>query len=224
MAACDAALDQLDWADIDRQLDAEGHAVLPSLLGVDGARALARAAVSAGPGWDERLHFDAGLPAGLAPWRAALYRRLVRVANRWNATLGLAERYPPALDACLGDRHAGAAPQALSYLSRLGPGEHAALQASQPGAWAFPLQIVALLSEPRVDFDGGELVLTEQRPRMQSRVTVVPLGLGDMVVIAKAERPFTGAGGYYRVKLRHGVGRVRAGERIGLELFFHDAP
>lgn len=199
MSTPDAMLDRVDWAGIGLQLDAEGHALLPGLPGADVAR-------------------------NLAPWRAAFYRRLVPIADRWNETLGIARRHPAELEDFLRlNRQAGQA-RALSHVSRLGPEDHVPLHRHNDGEHVFALQIVALLSEPGVDFEGGEFVMTEQRPRMQSRPMVLPLTRGDVAVIATAERPCQGTRGCYRVQLRHGISRVHRGERVGLELSFHDAP
>lgn len=211
----DAALDRLDWVEIGSQLDAEGQALLPGLLGADLARRLARACGAPGAGQATRE---------LEPWRRALYRRLVPIANRWNQTLGASHRYPAELQDFLRDSQRAGPAWAPCRLSRLGPEEHVPLHQSLAGEPVFPLQIVAVLSEPGSDFRGGEFVTTEQRPRMQSRVAVLPLKLGDLAVIATAERPFKGSQGHYRVQLRHAVSRVRGGERIGLEMFFHGTP
>ncbi|MFC4299318.1 2OG-Fe(II) oxygenase [Castellaniella hirudinis] len=234
MSAFETRLDHLDWADIGRQMDVEGYAVLPGLLGRDEARDLARQVsaiglhratlASSGLGRGELFYFDAGLPAPLARWRAALYRRLVVIANRWNETLGVGHRYPAAFEAFLQCNREAGQTRAQSHLNRLIEDDHLALHQRNDGEQVFPTQIVAVLSEPGVDFQGGEFVMTEQRPRMQSRPVVLPLKLGDLAVIATAERPFKGARGYYRVNLKHAVSRVRQGERIGLELSFHDAP
>ncbi len=215
------------------QLDAEGHAVLPGLLGADVARRLAgqTTALAASRttlesmdlGRGELFYFGAGMPAPLEQWRVALYRRLVVVANHWNETLGVGQRYPAEIeDFLLRNRKAGQM-SSQSYLSRLGVDGHMALHQRNDDEEVFPLQIVALLSEPGADFEGGEFVMVEQRPRMQSRPSVLPFKLGDAAIIATAERPFKGTKGYYRVNLKHAISRVRKGERIGLELSFHDA-
>ncbi|MGS1010692.1 2OG-Fe(II) oxygenase [Achromobacter anxifer] len=234
MSSIDTGLDQLDWADIGSQLDAEGYAVLPGLLGVAMARSLAQQAAastgrrvtleSSGLGSGELFYFGPGMPAPLEQWRAALYRRLVVVANRWQEVMGAELRYPPELEDFLESNRIASQTGPLSHLSRLGVEDHISLHQRNQGVQVFPLQIVAVLSEPGVDFQGGEFVMTEQRPRMQSRPLVVPIRLGDIAVIATAERPFKGAKGYYRVNLKHAVSRIRKGERIGLELSFHHAP
>ncbi|WP_198088146.1 2OG-Fe(II) oxygenase [Variovorax sp. E3] len=229
-----AAMDALDWTAIAAQLDREGFCLLPGLLGADAARGLAlqvaapdasRVTLESGDlGRGELFYFRAGLPPALAQWRSALYRRLVVIANRWNETLGVAHRYPAELDDFLRRNQEAGQTRAQSCLSRLGVEDRVSLHQRNDGEQVFPLQIVALLSEPGTDFQGGEFVMTEQRPRMQSRPMVLPLKLGDAAIIATAERPFKGSKGYYRVNLKHAVSRVRKGVRIGLELSFHDAP
>lgn len=234
VSALETRLDRLDWTDIGSRLDAEGHAVLPGLWDAELARSLARQAdapharrvslASGGLGRGDLYCFDAGMPAPLEQWRAALYRRLVVHANRWNELLDVHARYPDELEDFLQrNRDAGQA-RAQSHLSRLGVEDYMALHQRNEGLQVFPMQVVALLSEPGGDFQGGEFVMTEQRPRMQSRPLVAPLGFGDVAIIATAERPFHGSKGYYRVNLKHAVSRVRKGLRVGLELFFHDAP
>ena len=234
MTSIEATLDHLNWADIGSQLDAEGYAVLPGLLAADLARNLARQTAapgvkrvsleSADQGRGALLYFGANIPAPLEQWRAALYRHLVAIANRWNETLGIEQRYPGELSAFLRLNREAGQKQAQSHLSRLGVEDYVALHRRNGGEQVFPMQVVAVLSEPGVDFEGGEFVMTEQRPRMQSRPMVLPLQLGDVAIIATAERPFKGAKGCYRVNLKHAISRVREGERIGLELSFHDAP
>lgn len=233
MTELDTMLDQLNWDDIRLQLDAEGHAVLPGLPGVDVARSLAQqvtapsasrvALESSDLGRGDLLYFSAGLPAPLEQWRMALYRRLVVIANRWNETLGVDHRYPAELEDFLQRNRKAGQTWAQSHLSRLGVEDYLALHQRNDGELVFPMQIVAVLSEPGADFLGGEFVMTEQRPRMQSRPAVLPLRLGDVAVIATAKRPFKGTKGYYRVNLKHAISRVRKGERIGLELSFHNA-
>lgn len=234
MTALDTCLDRLDWADIGSQLDAEGYALLPGLLDAGLARSLAQQTAapdarrvsleSSGLGCGQLYYFGAGMPAPLEPWRAALYRRLVVHANCWNDTLEVERRYPAELEEFQRHNRNAGQTRALSHLSRLGVEDHVSLHQRNEGEQVFPMQIVALLSEPGTDFQGGEFVMTEQRPRMQSRPLVVPLKLGDAAIIATAGRPCKGAKGYYRVNLKHAISRVRKGERIGLELSFHDAP
>lgn len=236
-----AMIERFDVDAIGAQLDAEGYAVLPRCFDPHEARALARlfderpaepgeggsmpaSAAWREPGTGERLDFNDDLPPLLHAWRAALYRWLVPVANRWHALAGLDSRFPDELDAWLDANRRAGQHRPQSHLSRLREGDRLALHRHDEGEQVFPLQVVALLSEPQRDFSGGEFVMIEQRPRMQSRPMVVPLALGDAAIIATAQRPVEGVHGHYRVKLKHAVSRVRGGERIGLELLFHDAP
>jgi len=137
--------------------------------------------------------------------------------------MGIDHRYPAELEDFLRHNQKAGQTRAQSHLSRLGLEDHVSLHQRNDGEQVFPMQIVAVLSEPGTDFRGGEFVMTEQRPRMQSRPMVLPLKLGDAAIITVAERPFKVTKGYYRVNLKHAIGRVRKGERIGLELSFHDA-
>ncbi|MGH8450478.1 2OG-Fe(II) oxygenase [Pseudomonas sp.] len=233
MSEFNTKLDHLNWKDISLQLDVEGYAVLPGLLGAEVAGNLAKQATaldigrvtleSSDLGRGELLYFGTDLPVPLDTWRPVLYRRLVVIANRWNETLGLDYRYPAELDDFLRHNPKAGQTRGQSHLNRLGVDNHVSLHQRNDGEHCFPLQIVALLSEPGSDFEGGEFVMTEQRPRMQSRPMVVPLKFGDVAIITTAERPFKGTKGYYRVNLKHAISRVRMGERIGLELSFHDA-
>ena len=235
MTAINTSIDHLDWTHLGAQLDAEGYALLPSLLGADVARRLAQHVRtekhaqgaplhSTDLGGADLLFFGASLPAPLDAWRTALYAHLAAIANRWNETLGIAARYPAVLEEFQRHNQKAGQTRGQSYLSRLVMGDHVPLHQRNDGEQVFPLQVVAVLSEPGTDFQGGEFVMTEQRPRMQSRPMVLPLQLGDLAIIATAERPFKGTKGFYRVNLKHAISRVRKGERIGLELSFHDAP
>jgi hypothetical protein len=155
--------------------------------------------------------------------RTSLYPRLVPIANAWSERMGTATRYPSAhsgyLDAC----HAAGQVRPTPLLLRYVAGDYNCLHQDLYGALAFPLQVAVLLSEPGRDFTGGEFVLTEQRPRMQSRAEVVTLRQGDAVAFAVSHRPVQGTKGTYRVNLRHGVSRVRSGRRHTLGIIFHDA-
>ncbi|HEY4804146.1 MAG TPA: 2OG-Fe(II) oxygenase [Paraburkholderia sp.] len=235
MTSSSNTIAELDWSAIAAQLDSEGYAVLPRLLAADQARALASDAVMSNPlrrvsldsvdlGCGDLLYFDEGMPQPWAQWRTDFYRHLAPVANRWNETLGMTYRFPADLHEFLARNQRAGQTQAQSHLNRLRADDYLALHQRSDGEHVFPLQVVVLLTEPGRDFTGGELVMTEQRPRMQSRPMVVPLGLGDAAIITTAQRPFKGSSGYYRVNLRHAVSRVRGGERIGMELSFHDAP
>jgi uncharacterized protein len=230
-----AAHSELNWDDIAVQLDAEGYALLPRVLDPAYARELARQVDALksphrvslfsddlGPG--EILRFGSSPPRPWAAWRAEFYRRLVPIAHHWNEMLDLEYRYPAELDEFLRRNREAGQTQPLSHLNRMRAGDFLALHQSNSGEHVFPMQVVALLTEPGRDFQGGEFVLTEQRPRMQSRPMVLPLGLGDMAIISTAQRPMRGSRGYYRVNIKHAISRVRRGERIGLELSLHDTP
>ncbi|WP_111827193.1 2OG-Fe(II) oxygenase [Achromobacter sp. HZ01] len=232
LAGSAPAIDALDWDAIAAQLDAQGYALLPGWLAPPQARAL-RAATAGlrrtdlareDLGLGERYVFAAEPPAPLAAWREALYRHLVPIANRWNARMDCAQRYPDELAQFLHRGRRAGQSRALSCLNLLRTDGYMALQRHDAGAHVFPLQCIALLSEPDEEFTGGEFVMTEQRPRMQTRPMVLPLRLGDAALIATAQRPVSGARGDYRVSLKHAISRVRSGERAGLELLFHDAP
>ncbi|QYY29924.1 2OG-Fe(II) oxygenase [Cupriavidus pinatubonensis] len=227
--------DRLDWQEIAAQLDQDGYAGLPGLLSPEQARELGRDAgqsgafhhhslESAGLGRGEMVCLGGVLPDPWADWRTALYCKLAPIANRWNALMNIDYRYPRELREFIKHNREAGQSQPLSCLHRLRSGDYLALHQRADGEHVFPLQVIALLSEPGVDFQGGEFVMTEQRPRMQSRPAVVPLGIGDMAIISTARRPHKGAGGHYRVNLRHAISRVRAGDRIGVELSFHNAP
>ncbi|WP_213305639.1 2OG-Fe(II) oxygenase [Paraburkholderia sacchari] len=226
-----AMIERFDVDAIGAQLDAEGYAVLPNCFDSREARALVRlidgrcvplSSVPAEAGGGERFHFDKGLPPLLHAWREALYRWLAPLANRWHALAGLEARFPAEFDAFLDANRRAGQHRPQSHLSRLRAGDRLALHRHDEGEQVFPFQVVALLCAPQRDFAGGEFVMTEQRPRMQSRAMVLPLALGDAAIIATAQRPVEGANGYYRVKLKHAISRVRDGERVGMELVFHD--
>ena len=199
---------RLDWAGIGAQLDQEGYAVIPGLLCESQVRDLAT------------LHGSANIVANLL---MSFYRHLAPLANRWNDVLDVSHRYPDTLDAFLAQNREAGQIRSRSDLTRLRAGEYQALHQQSDGERVFPLQLVALLSEPGTEFIGGEFVMTEQRPRMQSRPMVLPLRKGDMAIITVARRPHKGTKGWYRVNLKHAIARVRSGERIGLELLFHDS-
>lgn len=176
-----------------------------------------------GFGRGEYQYFDYPLPELVSRLRTELYGHLVATANRWNAALGLEPRYPAAHADYLERCHAAGQARATPLLLRYGPGDFNCLHQDLYGEHVFPLQAVVLLSPPGEAFEGGELVLTEQRPRMQSRPLVVPLRQGDAAVLAVRHRPVQGTRGTYRVTMRHGVSRLRRGTRSTLGLIFHDA-
>ena len=228
------ALD-LDWGRAAEELDARGSAVLERVLGPEECRALAAlyddptlfrsriVMARHGFGRGEYQYFRYPLPAPVADLRSAVYRRLAPIANRWNEMMGIPVRYPAThpefLERCRAAGQVKPTPLLLRYETE----DFNCLHQDLYGEHVFPLQLAVLLSEPGRDFTGGEFVMTEQRPRMQSRVEVVPLRQGDGVVFAVSRRPVRGSRGAYRVNLRHGVSRIRSGRRHTLGIIFHDA-
>jgi hypothetical protein len=224
-----------DWTALAADLDARGWAVLPALLTVDACVATAglygrpdgfRSQVVMarhGYGRGEYRYFAYPLPPLVAGLRAALYPHLAPIANRWHERMGLPARFPGEHAAFIERCHAAGQTRPTPLLLEYGPGDFNCLHQDLYGAHVFPLQAAILLSEPGREFDGGEFVLTEQRPRMQSRVEVVPLGQGDAVLFAVNARPVQGGRGDYRVAMRHGVSPLRAGHRHTLGIIFHDA-
>lgn len=225
----------LDWQHIEEDLNRHGCAVVPGLL--DPGACLALAAQYEQPGRFrsrvvmERHGFGRGqyqyfaypLPEAVAALRTALYAPLAAIANRWQAALGLEARFPPEHAAFLARCHAAGQVRPTPLLLRYGEGDYNCLHQDLYGEHVFPLQLAVLLSRPQLDFTGGEFVLTEQRPRMQPRVEVVPLLQGDAVIFPVAQRPVNGVRGSYRVSMRHGVSRLRSGARHTLGVIFHDA-
>jgi uncharacterized protein len=230
-----ARVDAIDWSQATSELDAQGCAVLQGLLSPDECRALAslypddshfRSRIVMGRhgfGRGEYKYFSYPLPDPIAELRPALYVRLRDVANRWNEAMGIDIRYPENHDAFLRRCHAAGQTRPTPLLLQYEAGDYNCLHQDLYGEHVFPLQVAVLLSEPGRDFAGGEFVLTEQRPRMQSRPEVVPLGQGDAVAFAVHHRPVQGTRGTYRVNLRHGVSRIRSGHRHTVGVIFHDA-
>ena len=225
----------IDWIAISRDLDARGNAVMPALMSPDECRATeqlyARDEVFRsrvvmerhGYGRGEYKYFGYPLPDPVDRLRTALYPHLAIVANRWNEAMGIDVAFPATLDRFLARCHAAGQRRPTPLMLNYGPGDYNCLHQDLYGEHVFPLQITILLSKPGKDFTGGEFVMTEQRPRMQSRAEVVPLDQGDAVVFAVRHRPLQGARGIYRVNLRHGVSRLRSGHRKTLGIIFHDA-
>jgi uncharacterized protein len=230
-----AAREALDWTSVSDELDAQGCAVIEGLLTAQQCAALValypddsrfRSRVVMGRhgfGRGEYKYFAYPLPEPIAALRPVLYAQLADVANRWNEAMGIDIRYPRRHEAFLERCHAAGQTRPTPLLLRYGAGDYNCLHQDLYGEHVFPLQVAILLSEPGRDFAGGEFVLTEQRPRMQSRPEVVPLRQGDAVVFAVHHRPVQGTRGYYRVNLRHGVSRIRSGHRHTVGVIFHDA-
>ena len=228
-------LGDLDWAEISTSLDDRGCAHIPALLSAAECREVAgwygeparfRSTVVMarhGFGQGEYKYFAYPLPSLVSLLREGAYPHLAGVANRWSALLGEGTRYPKTLKAFSGLCHAAGQSRPTPLILRYGAGDYNRLHQDLYGDIFFPLQLAVLLSEPGRDFEGGEFVLAEQRPRMQTQVDVVPLRQGDAVVFAVNERPVKGAKGHYRAKMRHGVSRVRRGHRATLGVIFHDA-
>jgi hypothetical protein len=176
-----------------------------------------------GYGQGEYQYFTYPLPEMVEELRQALYPALAAVANRWNEQLGIAERFPATLQGWLKQCHQGGQKRPTPLLLRYGAGDYNCLHRDLYGDLVFPLQVTVLLNQPGRDFDGGEFMLVEQRPRMQSRGEVVPLAQGDAVIFAVNQRPVKGSRGFHRTAMRHGVSVLRRGERFTLGIIFHDA-
>jgi uncharacterized protein len=228
-------LTSIPWERVEADLDAFGGAVLKHLLTAQECNAIvamyardeifrSRVVMARhGFGSGEYRYYRYPLPGVVAALRASLYPPLAEIANRWNARLGIAATFPPDHADFLAACHAAGQSQPTPLLLRYREGDYNCLHQDLYGAHVFPLQAAFLLSDPGRDFTGGEFVLTEQRPRMQSRVEVVPLRQGEAVIFAVQHRPAQGARGSYRVALRHGVSRLRGGSRHTLGVIFHDA-
>ena len=230
-----ARVDALDWPRIAADLDAQGWATTGALLDADTCRALAASYADDaafrsrivmarhGFGKGEYKYFAYPLPSLVTELRTAFYPHLADVANAWHAALADEARFPPTLAAWLRRCHRAGQRRPTPLLLRYTAGDYNCLHQDLYGEHVFPLQIAFLLSQHDVDFTGGEFVLVEQRPRMQSRAHVVPLAQGQGVIFAVHDRPVRGTRGTYRVKLRHGVSALRSGERTTLGVIFHDA-
>ncbi|WP_315810075.1 2OG-Fe(II) oxygenase [Pseudomonas sp. C9-3] len=224
----------LDWPLLAERLDADGHALIPGLLDKAQCEALRALYDQDEPfrsrvimarhnfGLGEYRYFAYPLPALLQALRGAFYPPLRAIANCWHERMGTGIHYPPEHADFLAHCHAAGQRRPTPLLLRYRAGDYNCLHQDLYGELAFPLQVAILLSQPGEEFEGGEFVLTEQRPRMQSRVAVVPLRQGDAVVFAVAQRPVRGVRGYHRVNLRHGVSRLHTGERFTLGVIFHD--
>jgi uncharacterized protein len=236
MAALPAdRVDALDWSHIADELSSHGAAILPHLLTPEQCRGIASlypddsrfrshvVMARHGYGKGEYKYFAYPLPDLIGGLRTALYPRLAPIANGWNERMGIDVRYPAKHEEFLDLCHEAGQERPTPLLLQYDAGDYNCLHQDLYGDLAFPLQVAVLLSEPGRDHTGGEFVLTEQRPRMQSRPEVVPLRQGEAVVFAVHHRPVNGTKGVYRVNLRHGVSRVRSGRRHTLGIIFHDA-
>ncbi|CAN5404197.1 2OG-Fe(II) oxygenase [soil metagenome] len=231
----DSRVAAMDWSGVTTHLDGNGWAVLNRLLSPDKCRAVASLYSDEGIfrshivmqrhgfGRGEYKYFSYPLPEIVEGLRAALYPQLAPIANRWNETMGIDVRYPAGHADFIKRCHEAGQARPTPLLLEYGAGDYNCLHQDLYGEHVFPLQVAVLLSKPAEDFTGGEFVLTEQRPRMQSRAAVVPLTQGDAVVFAVHQRPVQGTRGSYRVNLRHGVSQIRSGRRHTVGIIFHDA-
>jgi uncharacterized protein len=225
----------LDWPRISQDLDTQGSAILERLIPSDECRAVAamypqddlfrsRVVMARhGFGRGEYKYFAYPLPQIVAELRTELYPRLAPIANKWNTRMGIEIQYPESHAEFIKRCHNAGQNKSTPLLLQYASGDYNCLHQDLYGEHVFPIQVAILLSEPVKDFIGGEFVLTEQRPRMQSRPEVVPLRQGDAVAFAVHHRPVQGARGFYRVNLRHGVSRIRSGHRHTVGIIFHDA-
>ena len=225
----------IDWKRVEQDLDEQGSAIIDRLLSASECQSIAglyerndmfrsRIVMARhGFGRGEYKYFDYPLPPLIECLRTTIYPALVPIANRWNSAMSDPVRYPEKHSDFLRRCHQAGQTRPTPLLLQYGAGDYNALHQDLYGEHVFPLQFAILLSEPGTDFTGGEFVMTEQRPRMQSRPIVLPLRQGDGVIFAVNNRPVQGTRGVYRVKLRHGVSRVRSGHRHTVGIIFHDA-
>ena len=235
MRSIQSRVEFIDWTATEAHLDAHGFAMLSDMLSPAECKAIAglydddtrfRSKVTMsrhGFGRGEYKYYAYPLPEIIADLRTLLYPRLAPIADRWNDTMGIPVRYPATHEEFIARCHAAGQTRPTPLLLQYGADDYNCLHQDLYGEHVFPFQVVFLLSDPGTDFTGGEFVLTEQRPRMQSRAEVVPLGRGDAAIFAVSHRPVAGSRGYYRVNLRHGVSRVRSGHRHTTGVIFHDA-
>jgi hypothetical protein len=227
-------IESFNWDTINTELDAYGAAVLGPLLSPDQCKTLIRydneglyrsrvVMARHGFGRGEYKYLTYPLASVIAELRESLYPYLAEIANRWNEAMGIDVRYPAQHEAFKARCHAAGQTKPTPLILKYGAGDYNCLHQDIYGEHVFPLQIAFLLSKPSEEFTGGEFTLTEQRPRMQSRVEVVPLGQGMGVIFPVHHRPVKGARGTYRVNMRHGVSRVHSGQRFTMGVIFHDA-
>jgi uncharacterized protein len=225
----------IDWRRVGEELDPYGSATLRSILTAEECESLAALYPTEQPfrsrivmarhgfGRGEYKYFAYPLPEPIGELRSSLYPHLAEIANRWSEILGTDARFPEEHATFLDRCHRAGQTRPTPLLLQYGEGDYNCLHQDLYGEHVFPLQVAFLLSAPARDFTGGEFVLTEQRPRMQSRAEVVTLGQGDGVVFPVHHRPVRGSRGWYRVVMRHGVSRLRSGQRHTLGIIFHDA-
>ncbi|MGU9850190.1 2OG-Fe(II) oxygenase [Pseudomonas koreensis] len=235
MSMSPSRLDALDWASLEQHLDQYGYAIVRSLLSAQTCERLSALYPQTEPfrsqvimarhgfGRGEYKYFSYPLPTTIERLRTALYPRLVPLANRWYERMNLPARFPATHTEFVQRCQAAGQLRPTPLLLRYGPEDYNCLHQDLYGELVFPLQVAILLSEPGEDFTGGEFILTEQRPRMQSRPHVVDLHKGDAVIFAVNQRPVSGTRGDYRVTMRHGVSRLHSGNRHTLGIIFHDA-
>ena len=234
-ANTDSRIASVDWHTVANDLNESGNAMLKEVLTSSECEARARMYANGqhfrshvvmarhGFGRGEYKYFHYPLPELLQQLRTALYERLAPIANQWNQAMGIATRYPDKHPEFIDRCHKAGQVRPTPLLLQYGPGDYNCLHQDLYGEHVFPIQVAFLLSEPGKDFTGGEFVLTELRPRMQSRAEVVPLHQGDAVAFAVHHRPVQGTRGFYRVNMRHGVSRLRSGRRYTVGIIFHDA-
>jgi uncharacterized protein len=227
-------VESLDWDDLDRQLGERGFAITDTILDpaectelaslFDGGEFRATVEMARHRFGDGRYrYFDHPLPGAIADLRSSFYGRLAPIANRWAERLGEDERYPATHEELLERCHAAGQERPTPLILRYGEGDWNALHQDLYGDVYFPFQVLAILSRPGVDFEGGEFVLVEQRPRAQSRAHVLNPAQGQFVIFPTHHRPGAGKRGYHRAGLRHGVSTLQSGERTALGIIFHDA-
>ncbi len=235
MTSIAARIDRADWGSVHTGLNAQGWAIVPGLLTdteADGVADLYRSEqgfrshivmARHGFGRGEYKYFSAPLPRLVQDLRTAAYPHLAPIANQWHARMRSDVRFPETHGAFLDRCHRAGQTRPTPLLLQYGPEDYNCLHRDLYGEHVFPLQIAILLDQPGADFEGGEFVMTEQRPRMQSRAMVLPLKKGDAAVFAVSSRPMKGTRGDYQVKLNHGVSKIVAGRRRTLGIIFHDA-
>lgn len=227
--------EHLDWVSLERQINNKGHALIKNMIPhnlCDWLKEhytedhLYRSTVKMERyafGKGEYKYYKYPLPDCIAEVRSSLYPSLAAIANRWHECLNKAERFPDTHAEYIADCHQAGQVRPTPLILKYGAGDYNCLHQDLYGDLAFPLQLAIMLDEPEEDYKGGEFILTEQRPRMQSRVTVVPMTKGDIAIFPVNERPVKGSRGYYRVKMRHGVSELRSGTRHVAGIIFHDA-